>query len=444
MIYAYFYNLLYKYLSFFVRPGDKVVEIDPQTPHLMKRFFEDHNKCVVFVDNSRSDDDVRVLQGLDEIKSFRPDYIILNGALHYVRDIQSYLERLWNFCEHDTRIIITYYSSAWRPVLKAATAFGLRVKDPEQNWISHEDIDNLLYLSGFQMVKRESRILIPVYIPFLSNFMNRCLACLPFFRIFTMVNIVVARPLVNRDDQQGSPPSVSVIIPARNETANIENAILRLPQMGPEDEVIFVEGGSTDNTWGQILEIQKKYAHSHTIRIARQDGAGKGDAVRKGFSLATKQMVMILDADLTVPPEDLPKFYDALVNNKGEFINGSRLVYPMEKDAMRFFNMLGNKFFAAAFSFILGQRFKDTLCGTKAMSRENYLKIAQHRSYFGDFDPFGDFDLIFGACRLGLKVVEIPIGYRERTYGTTNIQRWKHGFILLRMLFFAARKIKFI
>ena len=214
--------------------------------------------------------------------------------------------------------------------------------------------------------------------------------------------------------------------------------------MGPDDELIFIEGNSTDNTWETICQLQDKYQATRTIRIDRQEGKGKGDAVRKGFSLATKEILMILDADLTVPPEELPRFYEALVAQKGEFINGSRLVYPMEKQAMRFFNLLGNKFFAVMFSFVLGQRFKDTLCGTKVLTRENYRKLAAHRKYFGEFDPFGDFDLIFGATRMALRIVEVPIHYRERTYGTTNIERWKHGLILLRMLRFAAARIKFL
>ena len=235
-----------------------------------------------------------------------------------------------------------------------------------------------------------------------------------------------------------------MVVPARNEAGNIEAAILRTPAMGPDDELIFIEGNSTDNTWETICQLQAKYQTSRTIRIDRQEGKGKGDAVRKGFSLATKEILMILDADLTVPPEELPRFYDALVSQKGEFINGSRLVYPMEKQAMRFFNLLGNKFFAVMFSFVLGQRFKDTLCGTKVLTRENYQKLAAQRKYFGEFDPFGDFDLIFGAARMGLRIVEVPIHYRERTYGETNIERWKHGVILLRMLRFAAARIKFL
>lgn len=444
MINSYLYSLLNKYLSFYVMPGDRVVEMDPQTPQLFNHLCDHSDTITVHTDQFAGDRCTPAPHTLDEIFSSCPDYFVLNGTLHYVRDIQSYLEKLRSFCEPSTRILIIYYSSAWRPFIKAATRLGLRVKDPEHNWISHQDIDNLLYLSGFETVSRDTRILIPLPIPFVSDFINRYLAPLPLFRLFSMLNILVARPLPTKQPRRTAPASVSVVIPCRNESANVENAILRLPKMGPDDEVIFVEGHSTDNTWERILQIKKQYANTHRMLISKQDGTGKGDAVRKGFSLATRDILMILDADLTVPPEDLLKFYNALITNKGEFINGSRLVYPMEKDAMRFFNILGNKLFAVAFSFILGQKFKDTLCGTKAMTREHYLKIAHHRLYFGDFDPFGDFDLIFGACRLGLKIIELPIAYKERTYGTTNIQRWKHGFILLRMLFFAARKIRFI
>ena len=218
----------------------------------------------------------------------------------------------------------------------------------------------------------------------------------------------------------------------------------RVPVMGPQDEVIFIEGNSTDDTWATIERVYRKQSGTRPMQIAQQSGKGKGDAVRKGFDLAHNEILMILDADMTVPPEDLLKFYRAIAAGRGEFINGSRLVYPMKKRAMRFFNLLANKFFATAFSFVLGQRFKDTLCGTKVLSRENYQKLAANRAYFGDFDPFGDFDLIFGASRMCLKTVEVPITYAERKYGETNISRWTHGSILLVMLLFAARRIKFI
>ena len=153
---------------------------------------------------------------------------------------------------------------------------------------------------------------------------------------------------------------------------------------------------------------------------------------------------MILDADLTVAPEELPKFYLAIVSGRGEFINGSRFVYPMEKEAMRTINLAGNAVFAWLFSWLLNQRITDTLCGTKVLTRAHYKRIAEGRDYFGNFDPFGDFDLIFGASKLNLRILDIPVPYASRTYGESQISRFEHGFLLLRMFVFAFRKLKSI
>jgi hypothetical protein len=432
----YLYRKLRDYIALYVRPEDFVLEIDPrpQTPGgRMQRLFRVHGPG----------ESGTIIPSLSALNGRELNYVVLNGNIHYEHDVQDFLAMLRPVLQHSTRVIITFYSSLWRPWLRLATKLGLRVKTPEQNWIAVEDLQNLLLLSDYELVRLESKFLIPVYIPVLSELLNRFVAPLPFFRNFNLLNIAVARPLT-RNGPRYATPSVSVVVPARNEAGNIEAAILRTPKMGPDDELIFVEGNSTDDTWQRMMEMKEKYGATRTIRIDRQNGKGKGDAVRKGFMLASKEILMILDADLTTPPEELPRFYAALVSNKGEFINGSRLVYPMEKQAMRFLNMVANKFFALMFSFVLGQRFKDTLCGTKALTRENYRKLATHRNFFGDFDPFGDFDLIFGAARMGLHIVEVPIHYRERTYGQTNIQRWKHGVILLQMLAFAAKRMKFI
>lgn len=429
----YFYDTLARYISLYVQPSDSILELQPQSSHLASRFSNysaEHAVPPATNGDSTSRNDAAT------------DYILLNGTIHYERDIQAFLVNLRRRCAPSTRLIIVYYNSLWKPLANLATALNLRSRTAEQNWISHPDVANLLTLADLEVVRTDSKILIPIYIPLVSTFMNRYIAPLPFFRLFTMINIVVARPVACPSGDV-EPPSVSIVIPARNESGNIAAAIDRCPRMGPRDEVIFVEGNSTDDTWQQILAVKERYRGPIRIVTAQQQGRGKGDAVRLGFSLASNDILMILDADLTVPPEDLPKFYNALARGKGEFINGSRLVYPMEKEAMRFFNILGNKFFAIAFSFVLGQRFKDTLCGTKVLSRPHYEKIAANRAFFGDFDPFGDFDLLFGAARLGLKIVEVPVRYAARTYGTTNIQRWKHGMILLRMLSFAARKFTF-
>lgn len=434
----YFYRLLYAYLSIYVRPNDKLVEIDPVSPP--ESILPDTVVLLSKPEVSNAYVGFRHANTLDELKTYAPDYVLLNGNIHYERNIHLFLKQIHAVCSPGTRLIITYYSKLWQPFFRLATMLGLRRKAPELNWLTKEDVQNLLELADFEPVIDESRVLMPFHIPIVSNLLNRYLAPLPVFRICNMLHIMVARP---RFDTSGWRPSVSVVVPARNEAGNIESAVTRLPAMGPDDELIFVEGNSTDDTWKVIQQVKNKYSGKNIV-VAQQVGKGKGDAVRKGFSIASKEILMILDADLTVPPESLPMFYEAIVQGKGEFINGSRLVYPMEDRAMRFANIIGNKFFAVAFSFVLGQRFKDTLCGTKVLTKENYHKIASHRSFFGEFDPFGDFDLIFGSMRLALKIREIPISYKERTYGDTNIQRWRHGVILLRMLMYAARKIKFV
>jgi glycosyltransferase involved in cell wall biosynthesis len=255
-----------------------------------------------------------------------------------------------------------------------------------------------------------------------------------------LTNFIVARP---PPDLCAKRPSVSVIIPARNEAGNIPDIFARTPEMGAGTELVFVEGHSRDNTYAAIETAIAAHPERY-CQVLRQTGVGKGDAVRLGFSRARGEMLMILDADLTVPPEDLPRFYETLQSGKGEFINGVRLVYPMEKQAMRFLNLLGNKFFSLAFSWLLDQPIKDTLCGTKVLWKQDYEAIAANRAYFGDFDPFGDFDLVFGAVKLNLKITDLPIHYRERTYGTTKIARCKHGWLLLKMIVFAARRLKFV
>lgn len=444
----YLYKLLGKYISLYILPQNSILEIDPSNTFLISKFSQGK---IVLRDSKKTSNifgekDLKKISAkkidFSEIKNLNPNYIVLCGLLHYENDIQELFSKLHQVTNDGTRLILLYYSSLWRPFITFASWIGVRSKNMEQNWLAHEDIANLLSLEKFEVISLNQKILIPIYIPLLSNFVNRYLAPLPIFKFFCLVNIAVAKKI--KEHNFVSTQSVSIVIPARNEAGNIEAIINRIPKMGLQDEIIFIEGNSTDDTWSVIKNIKIKYGDTHNIIIAQQEGKGKGDAVRLGFSLATKDIFMILDADMTVPPEELPKFYREIVFGSADFINGNRLVYPMEKGAMRFFNLIGNKFFALSFSFVLSQRFKDTLCGTKVISRENYKILAANRSFFGNFDPFGDFDLIFGASRMGLKIIEVPITYRERTYGSTNISRWRHGAILLSMLIFSARKIKFI
>lgn len=366
------------------------------------------------------------------------DVVILADVIGYFEDIQKAFVRLRNVCHEQTRVMIMYYNIFWRFPLQTAEKMKLKMTQPISAWLELEDIGNLLHLAGFEIIRKNYKILCPVYIPLLASFCNYFLANMPLFWKLSLVEIVSARlqPVVTQKDC-----SVTVLVPTKNERGNIASAIERLPQFGTHQEIVFVDGNSTDGT---IEEIQNQMAlhPDKDIKFYLQDGKGKGDAVRKGFQLAEGDILMILDADLTVPPEELPKFYEAIVAGKGEFINGSRLVYPLGERSMRFLNILGNKFFSVAFTYLLEQRFKDTLCGTKVLTKDNYDRIAANRHYFGDFDPFGDFDLIFGAAKLNLKIIEVPIRYQERIYGETKISRFKEGWILLKMCFYAYKKIK--
>lgn len=369
------------------------------------------------------------------------DYVIASDLIGYLGDVQTAFEQLHRVTTPESRLVITYINHLWEPVLRLAQAIGLTAPQRRQNWLAIGDIENLLYLSGFEVVRSGYRLLLPLRIPGVSWIANRVLAKLPLLRSLCLVQYVIARPAGHRFPPQAH--SVSVVIPCRNERGNIASAVARTPALGRETELVFVDGNSTDGTAAEIERIIHEYGSRRRIRLLHQgDGTGKGDAVRKGFTAATGDVLMILDADLTVPPEDLPRFYAALTTGKGEFINGTRLVYPMERQAMRTLNLLGNKFFSVAFTWLLDQRFRDTLCGTKVLFKRDYEKIAANRSYFGDFDPFGDFDLIFGASKLNLKIVEVPVHYRERTYGVTNISRFRHGWLLLRMCVVALFKLK--
>ena len=370
------------------------------------------------------------------------DIIILSDLVNDLWDVQTVFENLHHLCHPRTRVIINFYSNLWKVPLGVVNWLGKGADLLPQNWLAQNDVINLLKLAGFEAINDRSKILLPLPWGFLAAFFNRFLANIIPFRWFCLTNFIVARPAPGTDAVKVL-PSVSVIVPARNEAGNIEDIFKRVPPLGSRTELVFVEGHSTDNTFETIEKMIKNFPDKDA-RVYRQTGKGKGDAVRLGFEKAKGDILMILDADMTVPPEDLPRFVDAIATNKGEFINGVRLVYPMEDQAMRFFNILGNKFFSLAFSWLLEQPIKDTLCGTKVMWKKDYERLADNRSYFGDFDPFGDFDLLFGAAKLNLKIVEVPVRYRSRIYGDTNISRWRHGWLLLKMVVFAAKRIKFV
>jgi SAM-dependent methyltransferase len=374
------------------------------------------------------------------------DAIICDRLCHSVLDIRALLSSLREHLGERGRIFLTAFNYLWELPTQLGEALGWKQPSPPANWLSESDYKNLFELAGLEVVRYEDRVMLPLAVPGVSEVANRYLAKLPAWQRLSLYRIYVLR----KRDGVASPasgkmaPTASVIVPTRNEAGNVNGAITRTPVMGGGTELIFVEGGSTDGTWERIAAEMKTYKGPLVLRAYQQTGKGKGDAVRLGFSHATGDVLMILDADLTVPPEELPVFFDAAIRRHADLIQGTRLVYPMEPGAMRFFNKLGNVAFSQLFSYLLQQPIKDTLCGTKVLWRSDYERIAAARHVFGDFDPFGDFDLIFGAANLNMKIGEIPVRYRDRVYGETNISRWKHGWLLLKMSAFAARKIKYV
>lgn len=373
-------------------------------------------------------------------------YVVLSDVLGYVPDVQSFMNEKAAELPEDGRLVITQYNVLWEPVLRLASRIGLRIGQIEQNWLSMGDLQNFACLAGLETVKSGAKMIMPIYIPFLSAFLNGFVANIwPFSKLGLFHYVVLRKPEARYANKK---PSISIVVPARNEAGTIERIARELPELGAFTEIIFIEGNSTDNTFDEIKRVTAlvggQGAGKRKIIYAKQEGKGKGDAVRKGFAMATGDILAIYDADMTVPAPEMTKFYNAIVTNKADFINGSRLVYLMDKESMRILNFFGNKFFSLAFSWILGQHLKDTLCGTKVIWREDYDKVIAGRAFFGDFDPFGDFDLLFGAAKLNLKIIDLPIHYKERVYGSTNISRWKHGWLLLKMTVFAARKMKFL
>jgi glycosyltransferase involved in cell wall biosynthesis/2-polyprenyl-3-methyl-5-hydroxy-6-metoxy-1,4-benzoquinol methylase len=438
------------YYQFHIQPGMRVLEFGCGEGDLLASLQPSRGLGIdlspAMIEAARakhSDASLEFVEGdlhtteLDEVF----DVIILDYLIGYLPDVHACMAHLRRFCHARTRIYILTLNYVWSPMLKLATWLRLTSPQPESNWLSTLDSKNILELNGCEVVSSGTEHLMPYRVPLLAPLMNHFLGRLPLLRQLGMSSAVIARPVM-QPELEGE-MSCSVVVPARNESGNIRAALERIPSLGKQTEVIFVEGNSTDDTWAVIQKEVAAYKGPHRVCFLQQPGKGKWDAVFAGFAIAQGDVLVIQDGDLTAPPEDLPKFYEAITSGCCEFANGCRLVYPMESQAMRFLNLLGNKFFAAALSFVLGQPIKDSLCGTKMMLRSDYERLLKRIEILGDFDPFGDFNLLFGSAMLDLRIRDVLVRYRDRTYGDTNISRFRHGWILLKMTWFGLRKIRF-
>jgi 2-polyprenyl-3-methyl-5-hydroxy-6-metoxy-1,4-benzoquinol methylase len=448
----YYYELLNRLFRFLVEPEKKVLSIRCGPGNLLAVLRPSNGKgveiCHEIVDiakqrNPSFEFAVAFPDKQEFEQAFRADekfdYILFNDIGDTV-DVLQALRNLRPLCHRHTRVLITTYNHLWEPFVTFAEWVGMKVPRAEQNWLSTTDIRNLLKLAGFEALEIHRIVLLPKYLPLLSGFLNRFCARLPFLNKLCMTQVVVARMLL--------PPvlpeelAVSVIIPCKNEKGNVEDAVRRVPRLAGRTELVFCDDQSTDGTGEEVLRMQSLYPEKN-IRLEEGPGVCKSRNVWTGFDAATGDILMILDADLTTIPEELPYFIDVIVSGQAEFVNGSRLVYPVPKGAMTGANMLGNKFFSMAFTYLLGQRVKDTLCGTKVLWRSDWERIKPMLGSWGTEDRWGDYELLFGAAKLNLKILDLPVHYQERIYGSTKMTKvFRHGLVMLKMCWHGFLKLK--
>ena len=370
------------------------------------------------------------------------DTIILVNTITEIPELIDLFREIQQLCTPSTRVMQLTYNYVLAPLVKLAGMLGIAPRHPTQNWLTRTDLENIVKLAGFETVREGYDLIVPFGVPLFADLINRFVPLIPGLKYLAMFYFTVMRPSVPRGKVNDF--SVSVCVPCKNEEGNIAGLVERIPEMGCGTEIIFVDDQSTDAT-AQEVNMQIAKHHEKSFTLVKGPGKGKGAACRAGFARAQNDILMILDADMTVMPEDLPQFFEALVAGKGEFINGSRLVYPLENDAMKYANIIGNKLFGLAFSFLLSQRLKDTLCGTKVIWRKDYEKILESRAHFSEVDMWGDYDWIFGAARHNLQIAELPVHYRMRVEGETKMtKRFRNAWVMLKMCNVAFWKVKLL
>jgi Glycosyl transferase family 2 len=443
---AYYYEQVFQLLRFIIPPGKRVLQVGCLTPdflHVVAPSFGvgiDLCERQVELANRRFPHlRFQVHENYDAGNVGTFDHVIITDINDQADPIAS-LRALASVMNDQTRVIVQNYNHLWEPLLRLAERLGQKFPLPLQNWLSTPEVANILTLCDYEPLQVYRRVLAPKKIPLLSALANSFAARLPVMDRLNMICLTVARPLARVLGKQNH--SVSVVVPCRNEVGNVAAAVERIPDLGSHTEIIFCDDKSTDGTADEVRRLQQLYP-DRDIKLYDGPGISKALNVRTGFDHARGDILMILDADLTTMPEELCYFYDVIASGKAEFVNGSRFVFPMEADAMRPLNIAGNRFFSGVFSFLLGQRITDTLCGTKALWRRHWPTIRAMAGSWGAEDRWGDYDLLFGAAKLHLRLVDLPVHYQERVSGVTKMtKRFRNGLIMARMCWAAFLKFK--
>ncbi len=444
----YFYNQVSRILKKLILPNSRVLQVLSDFGDILAALDTkegvgiDNRPSAVSIAEKRYPDLKFFYQEPEKIElKGKFDYIFMINAAEIILDLQTFFHNLQRVCASHTRLICITYNILWEPLAALTEFLGMKLKHPTGNWVSSFDLENILYLTGYQTIKTYKTLLMPYNLPVLSNLLNGFVGRLPVFQNLNFLEVTVARPIRDRSKEKFS---ISVVIPCKNELGNVQPAVERIPDMGKHTEIIFTDDKSTDGTGDEVKRMQTLYPDKD-IKLYEGPAKGKAQNVWTGFDQAEGDILMILDADLTVAPEELPNFLEPIQKGIGEFVNGSRMIYPMERQAMRIANIFGNKFFSYAFTFLLGQKVKDTLCGTKVLFRKDYERIKYFRKIWGDFDKWGDYELLFGASKLHLKIVDLPVHYRDRTYGETKMtKRFQNGLRMLVMCLKAWRYVKYL
>lgn len=437
---AYYYSTIKTFISRIIPEGSSVLEVGCGTGEILattkpqRGVGIDISKKMVELASQKFPQYTFIHSPIEDLQlGEKFDYIVMIDVVDHVHDVMDVFHSLYRFCHSETQVILTTINPWWDPILSVMEKFGAKMPEGPHNFIEKRNLTKMLELMDFSISYSGYMLLFPKKIPVLSFLANSIGTRMWGIQKMSAVQYMLIHPMVKNDIDLRL--GCSVIIPCYNEQDNIEEAIRRTPQMGRETEIIVVNDCSTDNTAQKVRDLQSRYPNLKLVDYS--PNRGKGYAVRKGFEAATQEVLMILDADISTPPEELPRFFDPL--NKGicQFVNGTRMVYPMENQAMRTLNLFGNKIFGFIMSFVTQQNLTDTLCGTKAFYKKD-LKMIKW-----GLDKWGDFDLLFGAARTGKKIMEVPVHYMTRKSGESKMRSFRHGVHLLRACYLGFKELVF-